>query len=58
MIVDIVVPNLGESISEVEIGTWQKATGEQIAEDDTLVDIESEKAAVEVPAPLMSKMAK
>ncbi len=51
MIVDIVVPGLGESISEVEIGSWQKAVGEHIDVDEPLVEIESEKAAVEVPAP-------
>lgn len=51
MIVDIVVPNLGESILEVEIGSWQKRVGESVAVDEPLVEIESEKAAVEVPSP-------
>lgn len=51
MIVDIVVPSLGESISEVEIGEWQKAVGDHVALDEIVVDIESEKAAVEIPSP-------
>ena len=51
MIIDIKVPNLGESISEVEVGEWLVAVGEPVNVDDPVVAIESEKAAVEVPAP-------
>lgn len=51
MIVDIVVPSLGESIAEVEIGEWQKAVGDQVALDEIVVGIESEKAAMEIPSP-------
>lgn len=51
MIVDIKVPNLGESISEVEVGEWLVEIGDGVEVDDPVVAIESEKAAVEVPAP-------
>jgi 2-oxoglutarate dehydrogenase E2 component (dihydrolipoamide succinyltransferase) len=51
MIIDIKVPNLGESISEVEIGEWLVAVGEIVGTDEPVVVIESEKAAVEAPAP-------
>ncbi|KAB2887513.1 MAG: dihydrolipoamide succinyltransferase, partial [Desulfobulbaceae bacterium] len=50
MIVDITVPDLGESISEVEIGEWLVAIGDTIHQDDLLVAIESDKATVEIPA--------
>jgi 2-oxoglutarate dehydrogenase E2 component (dihydrolipoamide succinyltransferase) len=51
MIIDITVPDLGESINEVEIGEWLIKIGETIHPDDPLVAIESEKATVEIPAP-------
>ncbi len=51
MTVDIKVPNLGESINEVEVGEWLVSVGEGVRVDDPVVAIESEKAAVEVPAP-------
>ena len=51
MIVEITVPDLGESISEVEIGEWLIDIGDRIAVDDEVVALESDKATVEVPAP-------
>ncbi len=51
MIVEITVPDLGESISEVEIGEWLINIGDQVAVDDEVVALESDKATVEVPAP-------
>jgi 2-oxoglutarate dehydrogenase E2 component (dihydrolipoamide succinyltransferase) len=51
MIIDVVIPSVGESISEVEIGEWQKAEGSPVQRDDTLVIIETDKASVEIPAP-------
>lgn len=49
--VEVKVPSVGESISEVQIGQWLKSEGEWIAADETLVDLETEKASVQVPAP-------
>ncbi len=51
MNIDIKVPDLGESISDVEVGEWFREVGERVEKDDPLVEIESEKATVEVPAP-------
>jgi len=51
MIIEIRVPDLGESISEVEIGEWLVNIGDMVHMDDSLVAIESEKATVELPSP-------
>ena len=52
MRVELKVPALGESISEVEIGDWKKAKGDSFGKDDALVALESEKATVDLPAPV------
>jgi len=51
MAVELVVPSVGESISEVEIGDWLKNPGESVDQDEPVVVIETEKATVELPAP-------
>jgi 2-oxoglutarate dehydrogenase E2 component (dihydrolipoamide succinyltransferase) len=51
MAIELVIPSMGESISEVEIGTWKKAAGDLVQRDEPLVSIESDKATVELPAP-------
>lgn len=48
---EIKVPSVGESISEVQIGQWLVKEGEWVSKDQTIVDLETEKAAVQVPAP-------
>ena len=48
---DIVVPSPGESITEVTLGQWHKQDGEWVETDEILVDIESDKATLEVRAP-------
>ncbi len=50
--VEVKVPSVGESISEVQIAQWLKKEGAWIAKDETLVDLETEKASVQVPAPI------
>ena len=50
MIIEIKVPDLGESINEVEIGDWLVERGDTVQSDDPLVVIESEKATLELPA--------
>ncbi|MFP6616431.1 MAG: biotin/lipoyl-containing protein, partial [Candidatus Hydrogenedentota bacterium] len=52
MAIDLVIPAVGESISEVEIGTWLKQLGEAVAKDEAVCEIESDKATVEVYAPV------
>lgn len=51
MAVEVVVPSVGESISEVMIGEWRKQVGERVALDEALVEFESEKATQDIPAP-------
>jgi len=51
MPVELVVPSVGESITEVEIGDWLKKQGEAVDQDEPVVVIETEKVTVELPAP-------
>ncbi len=51
MTIELRVPEVGESITEVQIGEWLKATGEAVAKDEPLVVIETDKVTVELPAP-------
>ena len=50
-VVDVEVPTVGESITEVQIGQWLKADGDWVASGEDLVEIETEKASVLVPSP-------
>ena len=50
MSIEIKVPVFPESISEGEIATWHKASGDPVAEGDVLVEIETDKVVMEVPA--------
>ena len=51
MAIELKVPEVGESITEVMIGDWKKREGEGVVTDESLVEIESDKATVELPAP-------
>src|SRR5579885_3134664 len=48
---EIRVPTLGESITEATIGKWFKQPGDVVAADEPLVELETEKVTIEVPAP-------
>ena len=50
MPVDITIPSPGESITEVVLGPWHKQPGQWVEKDETLVEIESDKVTLEVPA--------
>ena len=52
MQMEIRVPTLGESMSEATIGQWFKAVGDSVAQDETLLELETDKITVEVPAPV------
>jgi 2-oxoglutarate dehydrogenase E2 component (dihydrolipoamide succinyltransferase) len=56
MPVELVVPSVGESITEVEIGDWLKTEGEHVDQDEPVVVIETEKVTVELPAPASGKV--
>ncbi|HUC84676.1 MAG TPA: 2-oxoglutarate dehydrogenase complex dihydrolipoyllysine-residue succinyltransferase [Candidatus Acidoferrales bacterium] len=58
MTIELKVPAVGESITEVEIGDWLKTEGAALAKDEPVVVIETEKATVELPAPAAAKLAK
>lgn len=51
MAVEIVVPALGESVTEATIARWLKSAGDAVAIDEPLVELETDKVTVEVPAP-------
>src|SRR5687767_6738116 len=51
MPIELKVPEIGESIAEVEIGGWLKQPGETVKKDEPVVTLESEKATVELPSP-------
>jgi 2-oxoisovalerate dehydrogenase E2 component (dihydrolipoyl transacylase) len=46
------LPDLGEGTVEAEIVNWRVSPGDQVAEDDALVEVMTEKASIEVPAPV------
>src|SRR5438105_13046219 len=48
---DIRVPALGESVTEATIGKWFKRPGDPVAVDEPLVELETDKVTIEVPAP-------
>ena len=51
MATEIRVPTLGESVSEATIGTWFKKVGDTVKADEPIVELETDKVTVEVPAP-------
>jgi len=51
MSLELKVPPIGESIREATVGVWKKAEGDWITADEPVVEVESEKATMEVPAP-------
>ena len=58
MSVEITIPSVGESVSEVELGEWLKSEGDSVAVDETIVMLESDKATVELPAPSAGTLGK
>ena len=51
------LPDLGEGLTEGEIARWLVAEGQEIAEDDPLVEIQTDKTTVEIPSPAAGKVA-
>ncbi|MEO1242945.1 MAG: 2-oxoglutarate dehydrogenase complex dihydrolipoyllysine-residue succinyltransferase [Pseudomonadota bacterium] len=51
MATEIRVPTLGESVTEATIGRWMKKEGEAVSADEPVVELETDKVSVEVPAP-------
>jgi 2-oxoglutarate dehydrogenase E2 component (dihydrolipoamide succinyltransferase) len=51
MIIDVKIPQLSESVSEATLVSWHKKAGEAVARDENLIDIETDKVVLELPAP-------
>ncbi|MFW2341604.1 2-oxoglutarate dehydrogenase complex dihydrolipoyllysine-residue succinyltransferase [Brevundimonas sp.] len=49
--VPVQVPTMGESVAEGSVGSWQKKSGDRVSKDELLVEIETDKVAVEISAP-------
>ena len=49
---DVMVPALGESVSEATVSTWFKKVGDTVAQDEMLCELETDKVSVEVPSPI------
>jgi 2-oxoglutarate dehydrogenase E2 component (dihydrolipoamide succinyltransferase) len=58
MAVELKVPAVGESITEVQIGQWLKDEGQSVRKDENLVEIETDKATVEIVAPVSGTVSK
>ena len=56
MATDVVVPTLGESITEATLGQWLKKPGEAVKADEPIASLETDKVAVEVPSPVAGVM--
>jgi 2-oxoglutarate dehydrogenase E2 component (dihydrolipoamide succinyltransferase) len=54
---EIRVPTLGESVTEATIGKWFKQPGDPVAVDEPLVELETDKVTIEVPAPAAGTLA-
>ncbi|WP_050929145.1 2-oxoglutarate dehydrogenase complex dihydrolipoyllysine-residue succinyltransferase [Aestuariivita boseongensis] len=55
--IDVMVPTLGESVTEATVSTWFKAVGDSVAQDEMLCELETDKVSVEVPAPAAGVLA-
>ncbi len=49
---DVMVPSLGESVSEATVSTWFKKVGDAVKQDEMLCELETDKVSVEVPSPV------
>ena len=56
MATDVIVPALGESITEASVGQWLKQPGDAVAADEAIISLETDKVAVEVPSPVAGVM--
>ena len=58
MTIEIKVPQLPESVSDATLVAWHRKAGETVARDENLVDLETDKVVLEVPAPASGTLAK
>jgi 2-oxoglutarate dehydrogenase E2 component (dihydrolipoamide succinyltransferase) len=55
---DVLMPQLGETVAEGTVATWHKQEGDAVQADEILVDIETDKVSMEIPAPKAGTLAK
>ncbi|WP_273502322.1 2-oxoglutarate dehydrogenase complex dihydrolipoyllysine-residue succinyltransferase [Paracoccus sphaerophysae] len=55
--IDVMVPTLGESVTEATVATWFKQPGDAVQQDEMLCELETDKVSVEVPAPASGVLA-
>src|SRR5690349_24624249 len=58
MLIEVKVPQLSESVSEATLVAWRKKAGEAVKRDENLIDIETDKVVLELPAPADGVLAK
>ena len=49
---DIIMPQLGETVTEGTVSAWHKKPGDRIKADEALFDVETEKVSMEIPSPV------
>ena len=52
MFIDVLVPTLPESIADATIAAWHKKIGDNVARDENILDLETDKVVLEVPSPV------
>src|SRR5215212_7004102 len=57
MSIELKIPEVGESVREVQIGRWLKHEGDTVALDENVVELETDKASMELPAPAAGVLA-
>src|SRR5438046_10038260 len=58
MAYELKLPDLGEGLTEGEVARWLVQEGQEVAEDDPLVEVQTDKATVEIPSPASGKVAR
>src|SRR5436853_3616505 len=58
MQVEVKIPQLSESVSEATLVNWKKKAGEAVKRDENLIDVETDKVVLELPAPADGVLAK
>jgi 2-oxoglutarate dehydrogenase E2 component (dihydrolipoamide succinyltransferase) len=58
MAVELKIPEAGESVTEVQIGAWLKSEGDYVERDEGVVELETDKASMELPAPVAGILSK
>src|ERR1700741_1237413 len=58
MPVEVKAPTIGESVSEIYIGQWRKSVGDRVEQDEPLVELESDKATLDLPSPASGVLTK